>query len=345
MKKTLLIILLTFIVISCSSEETPAPTAPEGNVPTEPIIPSIPPIVKAQLKPAITNNIKSLTAKKAEDDLKLVKRVYYYKNVPNFSQEAAIKDSLNTFKDTLTRWWGSRTDYEYDEKKQLKSTKKYLAGFNGNQASTNIDFMDTFTYSNGKVNTTTEDRYLYDTRGNISELNTKDGITVQYSYDDLDRITQAKRYVPYNNINFPNISGHRFIIDLVHMDLGDNKTKVLAFYWMQTYDKTGHLVAGQEHYSLNEDVYNVDTSKPGVYANEAWYKISGYPILNYMKTQGEDYSNYLCTPTTHITNWLWYANRPIKEYYIYNKEGYLIKQITTTDYTNGTASSITIFEY
>ena len=110
MKKTLLAIILTFIVISCASEETPTPTAPEGNVPAEPIIPSIPPIVKAQLKPAITNNIKSLTAKKVEDDLKLVKRVYYYKNVPNFSQEAAIKDSLNTFKDTLTRWWGSRTD-------------------------------------------------------------------------------------------------------------------------------------------------------------------------------------------------------------------------------------------
>lgn len=340
MKKIILGAIMAFSIISCSSEDNPT-TTPEVMVPE----PSKPPIVKVQLKPAITNNIKSLTGKKLEDDLKLVKKVYYYKDVMNFTQEAAIKDSLNTFRDTIKRWWGSRTDYEYDEMKQLKSTKKYAAGFNGNQASTNIDFMDTFTYSNGKVSTTTENRYLYDARGNITELKTNGDITVQYSYDDQDRITQAKRYEAYDNINFPNISGYRFIIDFVYLDLGDNKVKISAYYWMQTFDKTGHIVPGQEHHSLSDDVYNIDTSKPGIYANEAWYKTTSYPILSYMQTQGSDKITFSPTPTTHITDWLWYASRPIKEYYIYNKEGYLIKKITTTDYINGTASSITLFEY
>ncbi|MFH7000277.1 RHS repeat domain-containing protein [Flavobacterium sp. FlaQc-57] len=345
MKKILFVILITFSVFSCTSDNTT--TIPESNIPTEPIKPTVPPIVKLVLKPAITNNIVKLaTGKKLENNsLKLVKKVYYYKDVMNFTQEAAIKDSLNTFRDTIKRWWGSRTDYEYDEIKQLKSTKKYAAGYNGNQASTNIDFMDTFTYSNATVSTTTENRYLYDAKGNISELKTNSGVTVQYSYDDLNRITQAKRYVSYDNINFPNISGYRYIIDFVYVDLGDNKIKVLAYYWMQTYDKTGHIVPGQEHYSLNEDVYNIDTSKPGIYANEAWYKVTSYPILYYMQTQGGDYNTYSCTPTTHITDWLWYASRPITEYYIYDKEGYLIKKITTTNYTNGIASSITLFEY
>ncbi|MFH6935626.1 RHS repeat domain-containing protein [Flavobacterium sp. FlaQc-30] len=348
MKKTLLAIIITIIVISCASEETPTPTVPEGNVPTEPITPTVPPVVKVVLKPAITNNIlKSLTAKNTaeSDSLKLVKKVYYYRDVLHFAQEAAIKDSLNKFRDTIKRWWGSRTDFEYDARKQLKSTKKYAAGYNGNQASSNIDFMDTFSYSNGKVSTTTENRYLYDTRGNITELKTNDDITVQYTYDDQDRLTQAKKYVAYNNSFFPNISGHRYIIDFVYMDMGDNKVKVSAYYWMQTYDKSGHIVPGQEHYSLNEDVYNIDTSKPGIYANEAWYKVTGYPILFYMQTQGSDYVTFSPTPTTHITDWLWYANRPIKEHYIYNKQGYLIKKITTTEYTNGIASSITLFEY
>ena len=348
MKKTLLAIIITIIVISCASEETPTPNVPEGNVPTEPITPTVPPVVKVVLKPAITNNIlKSLTAKNTaeSDSLKLVKKVYYYRDVLHFTQEAAIKDSLNKFRDTIKRWWGSRTDFEYDARKQLKSTKKYAAGYNGNQASSNIDFMDTFSYSNGKVSTTTENRYLYDTRGNITELKTNDDITVQYTYDDQDRLTQAKKYVAYNNSFFPNISGHRYIIDFVYMDMGDNKVKVSAYYWMQTYDKSGHIVPGQEHYSLNEDVYNIDTSKPGIYANEAWYKVTGYPILFYMQTQGSDYVTFSPTPTTHITDWLWYANRPIKEHYIYNKQGYLIKKITTTEYTNGIASSITLFEY
>jgi YD repeat-containing protein len=341
MKKIILGALIAFSIISCSSEDNPTNT-PEVIVPE----PTIPTVIKVQLKPAITNNIKSVSGKKLENDsLKLVKRVFYYRDVMNFTQEAAIKDSLNTFKDTLTRWWGSRTDYEYDEMKQLKSTKKYAAGYNGNQASTNIDFMDTFTYSSGKVSTTTENRYLYDERGNISELKVNSGVTVQYSYDDLNRLTKAQRYEPYENINSPDISGLRYIIDFVYNDMGDNKIKVEASYWMQAYDKSGHLVSGQEHYNLNSDTYNIDSSKPGMYANEAWYKVTGYPILYYMQTQGGDYNTYLCTPTTHITDWLWYANRPIKEYYIYDKKGYLIKKITTTNYINGTASSITLFEY
>lgn len=58
-----------------------------------------------------------------------------------------------------------------------------------------------------------------------------------------------------------------------------------------------------------------------------------------------DCFSYLWTPTNHITDWLWYANRPILEYYIYDKEGYLLKKITTTKYINGIASSITFFEY
>jgi len=343
MKKIILAIVIAFTIMSCSKEESPA-TTPEITLP-EPVIPTVP-IIKVELKPAITNNIKAITGKKVENEaLKLVKKVYSYKDVMNFTQEAAIKDSLNTFKDTLTRWGGSRTDYEYDEMKQLKSTKKYVAGNNGNQASTNIDFIDTFTYSNGKVSTTTENKYIYDERGNIIELKVNNGVTVQFSYDNLDRITNAQRYEPYDNSNFPEISGFRYIIDFVYTDLGDNKMKVAAFYWMQTYDKSGHLVSGQEHHSLNSDIYNIDTSRPGIYANEAWYKISGYPILYYMKTQGGNYNSYSCTPTTHITDWLWYADRPIKEHYIYNKRGYLIKKITTTNYTNGTASSITLFEY
>lgn len=341
MKKIILGAIIAFSIISCSSQDNPTNT-PEVIVPK----PVVPPIVKVQLKPAITNNIKSITGKKLENDsLKLVKKVYYYRDVINLTQEAAIKDSLNTFRDTIKRWWGSRTDYEYDEMKQLKSTKKYAAGYNGNQASTNIDFMDTFIYSNRKVSTTTENRYLYDTRGNITELKTNGNITVQYSYDDQDRLTQAKKYIAYDNSFSPNISGFRYIIDFVYLDLGDNKVKISAYYWMQTYDKSGHIVEGQEHYSLNEDIYNIDTSKPGIYANEAWYKVTGYPILAYMQTQGSDYITFSPTPTTHITDWLWYANRPIKEHYIYNKQGYLIKKITTTNYTNGTASSITIFEY
>jgi|GEM_PF-2134030 len=347
MKKTILGLLIIFNIISCTSEESPT-TTPEVTVPgtVTPTTPIIPPVVKVQLKPAITNNIKSTTGKKLEvGSLKLVKKVYYYKDVMNFTQEAAIKDSLNTFRDTLTRWWGSRTDYEYDELKQLKSTKKYVAGYNGNQASTKVDFMDTFTYSNGKVSTTTENKYLYDARGNITDLKVSNGVTVQYSYDDLDRLRKAETYVAYDNDNFPNISGHRYTIDFAYVNIDESTTRVVAVYWMATYDKSGHLVPGQEHYNLNNDEYNIDTTKPGIYANEAWYKISGYPILYYMKTQGGDYNTYLCTPTTHIKDWLWYASRPIKEYYIYDKEGYLIKQITTTNYTNGTASSITLFEY
>jgi hypothetical protein len=342
-KKLLLNAAIVFSIIGCSKEETPV-----KETPTTPVItaPTVPPIITLKLKPAITNNIKSLTGKSSESDsLKLVKRVYFYKDVMNFTQEAAIKDSLNTFRDTLTRWWGSRTDYEYDEMKQLKSTKKYAAGNNGNQANTTIDFMDTYIYSSGKVSTTTENRYLYDVRGNISELKVNSGVTVQYSYDNLDRITKAQTYVPYDNVNFPSISGHRYIIDFIYTAIGNNKLKVVADYWMQTYDKSGHIVSGQEHYNLNSDVYNIDTTRPGIYANEAWYKISSYPILYYMKTQGGEYNTYLCTPTTHIIDWLWYTNRPIKEHYIYNKKGYLIKKITTINYTNGTTSSIMLFEY
>ena len=346
MKKLIIGIIAAFSIISCSSEDSPS-TKPETEVeaPVKPEIPEQPPVVKVVLKPAITNNIKSLTGKSLEtDSLKLVKHVIYYKDVPNFTQEAAIKDSLNTFRDTLRRWWGSRTDYEYDQLKQLKSTKKYLAGYNGNQASTTLSFMDTFTYVNGKVSTTTENKYLYDVKGNIKEVKTNEG-TVLYEYDDLNRIKKVEKYVSYNNVFSPDVSGFRYTIDFAYDEIGENKVRVVAVYWMQTYDKSGHIMPGQEHYNLNSDEYNIDPTKPGIYANEAWYKISGYPILSYMKTQNDDNNTFLPTPTTHITDWLWYSQRPMKEYYIYNKQGYLIKHITTTNFANRVSSSITLFEY
>lgn len=344
MKKIITATLIALIVTSCSSEDSPS-AKPEAETPITPEKPIETPIIKVQLKPAITNNIKSVTGKSLENDsLKLVKRVFHYKDIMNLSQEAAIKDSMNTFRDTIKRWWGSRTDYEYDQMKQLKSTKKYTAGFNGNQASTTVSFMDTFTYLNGKVSTTTENKYLYDVKGNIKEVKTEEG-NVLYEYDDLNRIKKAEKYVSYNNVNSPDVSGFRYTIDFAYVEMAENKVKVVAVYWMQTYDKSGHIVSGQEHYILNSDEYSIDTTKPGIYANEAWYKISSYPILSYMKTQDGDNITFLPTPTTHITDWLWYSQRPMKEYYIYNKEGYLIKHITTTNYSNGVASSITLFEY
>ena len=337
MKKSIFFILVSIVLFSCSKEDNITDELTK--------VPELETSNKLKFRPAITNNIKLITGKRsANEPLKLVKKVYFYSDVIGLTQEEAIKDSINIFKDTLKLWRGSRTDYEYDEQNQLKSTKKYIAGNNGNQVSTEINFMDTFSYSNGKVSTTAENRYLYDVKGNIIELKGNDGTSIQYSYDDFDRIIKAQRFMPYDNSNFPDVSALRYIVDFLYLDNGSNKVNIVAEYWMQTYDKSGYLIKGQEHYTLNSDIYNIDTSKAGVYANEAWYKISSFPILHYMNARN-DYFSYLWTPTNHITDWLWYANRPILEYYIYDKEGYLIKKITTTKYINGIASSITLFEY
>jgi YD repeat-containing protein len=280
----------------------------------------------------------------------LVKRATTFVNIIGLTQESAVADTLNTFKNNIPTWRGSNiVDFLYDSSQQLSSTKTYLGGFLGNNDIplitdlTNVvtPIIKDFIYVNGKVQTT-DNRYTYDTNGNIIKYIIEVNNSVNYEYDELGRLKKAYRI---QNITNPQVLGNQLCSSLkttYDFNYASDNINVSCEIWTSYYnslDAVG-IILGYEHQTIGNSYYTYDFSKPGVYANEAWYKISSFKNLSNLLSE----MNY--TPNLNIT-YTGEDGQSIRYDYVY-KNGYLVKYIeTTTNNSNNfpPVMVITLFEY
>jgi len=344
MKKLITLLLILFFV-SCSTEEI-TNVSPDLVTPVNSTT-----IVK--LKPAITNNVKSLTGKTTSKTTLtnlLVKRSTTFVNVTGFTRNEMILDTLNTFKNSISTWRGSNiVDFLYDESQQLTSTKTYQGGFLGNNDIplitdlTNVvsPIIKNFIYVNGVVQTT-DNRYTYNTSGYIIKYVIDLNNTIHYEYDDLGRLKSVYRI---ENITNPQLLGGQICSSLKttydFIYTLDN-TQITCETWTSYYtslDAVG-IILGYEHQNIDNSYYTYDNSKPGVYANEAWYKITSFKNLSNLVSE----MNY--TPNLNII-YTGEHGLSITYDYVY-KNGYLVKYIeNTVDNSNNfpPVMVITLFEY
>lgn len=260
-----LINLLTIILIfgSCSNTDTPTPKiiSPVVITPT-PVVP------KTKIfRYAITNNVKSLTGKTTSKTAStlLVKRATTFVNIIGLTQEAAVADTLNTFKKNILTWRGSNiVDFSYDESQQLSSTKTYQGGFLGNNDIplitdlTNVvsPIIKNFIYVSGVVQTT-DNRYTYNTSGYIIKYVIDLNNTIHYEYDDLGRLKSAYRI---ENITNPQVLGSQICSSLKTTNdfiYESDNTHITCETWTSYYtslDAVG-VILGYEHQIIDNSYY------------------------------------------------------------------------------------------
>lgn len=353
MKKSfILIVFLLLTLFGCSSPETVTPvTTPPVTAPpvtTPPV--TTPPVTTQTFKPAIINNIRSITNKiKATNTILLINRSVTYNTVDLNTPDEVLgrstinADVSNTFINTIVRWYGSESFYNYDTSAQLHEIQTYTSN-GSNTPTTDIKLPGnltsiSFDYTKLSVQTT-NNNYKYNSTGDISACVL--GIdTIHYEYDNFNRL--AKVYTTLQSSNTA-VFKYRRVLDYNYELQSDKITiKVSSSYSNIKF----HIDSGIEIVDLKETLYNfvyyINSTLPGIYENKPWYKINSFDNIEFIYSILSRVFKY--TPTLNFTQSVRLGYNPTYYDYIYDSQGYLIKSISTTKYSNGVFADVTIYEY
>ena len=317
--KKILTFLLFVVLLSCSKDEPnpidPTPpvvtTPPTDTNPSTDIKPTTP--VSSLMKPAIRNiKSSSITSKSSEVRKRVVKSINFpnttvnvvykynlaidiedYKKLPTDNLYDSREDDLNT--NTIIEY---SMDYLYNTDNQLTNIKQ---GYVRDITRTNPEELSFQYNSDGKLTDilTTYSfggTYSYNASSLIDKYLDKEGqVRFTYEYDGLGRIVNSYYYE----------SGQNKPAMHYTYDYPDNETYIKNWFAVSPSDGT--------ETKTSFVLYKYDSSKPGVYNKEPYYRLDN----KYMHIV--QFTGYILYQGQFV------LQQEIRPKYFYDADGYLIK--------------------
>ena len=230
---------------------------------------------------AIDNNLFLETNATYSDDGRFIKSI----QDSNLNKVVYDIDSVTGLTKSITNSKGEKTNYTYNQKRQLikveNKDKAVEYSYNSNNLISKIkqnnkeynflydDFLNTKQVKLGNDITFITNNYE-DKNGNLKSCTYGNNDTVSYDYDEFDRITKITKmddiyhYKYDNNSNLVKIKSNNYL-ENYRYDLSKNleEYRFNDFYINYTYDKNNNIL--ENTYKLGESIYPIDNENHSVY--------------------------------------------------------------------------------